>query len=174
MSGEKYISESSKKRLKITNSLLSTLDRRFEDAGSEFISATKIAKFNCWPSATEKEEIADFGSDSVDIINQFQDVISQHLDTEAVQEEWITLKSFVYSRYKNKVQELKWEDIFELFLNGHKKILKLTNLIISLSASSAENEPAFSKLKLIKTTQRKSPDNNTKSTHVCTSFNSSC
>ena len=59
-----------------------------------------------------------------------------------------------FSRFKDTVQTLKWETIFDRYKQDFPKILNLIDLIFTLPASSSENERAFSVMKLIKTDRR--------------------
>ena len=60
----------------------------------------------------------------------------------------------LFSRFKDKVQTLKWETIFDRYKQDFPKILNLIDFIFTLPASSSENERAFSIMKLTKTDRR--------------------
>lgn len=57
-------------------------------------------------------------------------------------------------RYKEKVQDLDWEMVNRNFLEGHNDVLSLIDLLLTIPASSSENERGFSLMKVTKTDRR--------------------
>ena len=64
-------------------------------------------------------------------------------------------KSFNF-RYKTEVQGLKWSNVTSDFISDCPKVIKVVSLVLTLPASSAENERGFSLMKRIKTDIRAS------------------
>ena len=64
-------------------------------------------------------------------------------------------------RYKDKLQSLKWSEIYSLYDEGHANVLAIIDLILTLPASSAANERGFSQMKRTKTNTRSRMNNTT-------------
>ena len=61
------------------------------------------------------------------------------------------IEFLLFFRYKEKIQSLKWLEIYSLYEEGHVNVLAIIDLILTLPASSAANERGFSQMKLTKT-----------------------
>lgn len=71
------------------------------------------------------------------------------------------IKFLLFFRYKDKIQSLKWAEIYSLYEEGHANVLAIIDLILTLPASSAANERGFSQMKLTKTNTRSRMNNST-------------
>lgn len=67
---------------------------------------------------------------------------------------FLNLDFIFFYRYKATVYKLVWPDVWLWYGNEFQHILRLIDLILTLPASSAENERGFSQMKLTKTNLR--------------------
>lgn len=71
------------------------------------------------------------------------------------------IKFLLFFRYKDKIRSLKWAEIYSLYKEGHANVLAIIDLILTLPASSAANDPGFSEMKLTKTNTQSQMNNTT-------------
>ena len=63
----------------------------------------------------------------------------------------VLIEFLLFFRYKDKIQSLKWSEIYSLYEEGHVNVLAIIDLVLTVPASSAANERGFSQMKLMKT-----------------------
>ena len=63
----------------------------------------------------------------------------------------VLIEFLLFFRYKDKIQSLKWSEIYSLNEEGHVNVLAIIDLVLTLPSSSAANERGFSQMKLTKT-----------------------
>ncbi|KAG1672070.1 Zinc finger protein 862 [Nymphon striatum] len=145
-------------RTLLAKRILDALKKRYADLHDQagIIAATEIANFHMWPKHENVSGRQDFGNDKVQTLClHFKNTLEKaEVDTAEAEMEWLLLKSHLYNRYKDGVQELDWTEVHNAYLEGHRNILPLIDLIRTLPASSSENERGFSNMKQIKTDHR--------------------
>ena len=67
----------------------------------------------------------------------------------------------IFLRFKDKIQNLTWPEVYSLYEVGHRKVLAIIDLVPTLPASFAVNERGFSEMKLTKTHVRSRINNAT-------------
>ncbi|KAG1683274.1 Zinc finger protein 862 [Nymphon striatum] len=133
-------------RTLLAKRILDALKKRYADLHDQAVPSLRITFIFC----------TDFGNDKVQTLClHFKNTLEKaEVDTAEAEMEWLLLKSHLYNRYKDGVQELDWTEVHNAYLEGHRNILPLIDLIRTLPASSSENERGFSNMKQIKTDHR--------------------
>ncbi|KAG1685114.1 Zinc finger protein 862 [Nymphon striatum] len=133
-------------RTLLAKRILDALKKRYADLHDQAVPSLRITFIFC----------TDFGNDKVQTLClHFKNTLEKaEVDTAEAEMEWLLLKSHLYNRYKDGVQELDWTEVHNAYLEGNRNILPLIDLIRTLPASSSENERGFSNMKQIKTDHR--------------------
>ncbi len=75
-------------------------------------------------------------------------------DVEEAISECNQMKSCIFTRYQSSVTNLTWKGVWQNYGESYPNILNVVDLIRTLPASSAENERAFTQMKLVKSDRR--------------------
>ena len=67
----------------------------------------------------------------------------------------------IFLRFKDKIQNLTWPEVYSLYEVGHRKVLAIIDLVLTLPSSFSVNERGFSEMKLTKTNVRSRTNNAT-------------
>ncbi len=112
-----------KTRELLASNILAALETRFSSLEEGVAQATEIANFKRWPPHDQKDNIRLFGrADITTVFEHFENVLCHAGITKTdVMTEWTMLKSLLYTRYKEKVQELQWTDIHMIYTRSTKK-----------------------------------------------------
>ncbi|KAG1693349.1 Protein ALP1-like [Nymphon striatum] len=145
-------------RTLLAKRILDALKKHYADLHDQagIIAATEIANFHMWPKHENESGRQDFGNDKVQTLClHFKNTLEKaEVDTAEDEMEWLLLKSHLYNRYKDGVQKLDWTEVHNAYLEGHRNILPVIDLIRTLPASGSENESGFSNMKQIMTDHR--------------------
>lgn len=110
-----------------------------------------------------------FGSKELEVLcKQFSEVLDQYshragsdgmADAGVILVQSVLLMKFfktlvIFLRFKNKIQNLTWPEVYSLYEVGHRKVLVIIDLVLTLPASFAVKERGFSEMKLTKTNVR--------------------
>lgn len=81
-------------------------------------------------------------------------LISVRNDYEILAESLFLMKSrkrlFIVLRFKDKIQNLTWPEVYSLYEEGHQNALAIIDLVLTLPASSAVNEREHHRWLLLK------------------------
>ena len=83
------------------------------------------------------------------------------IDSENIRNEWYFFKKIIYRNYQNFNIEEFFPHLFENYSTAYPNIIKLIEIIYSISFSSAECKRGFSKQNIIKSNLRNRLSNNT-------------
>ena len=147
---------------KLLYKLVHCLSERF-DKDAEVFHAMAIANLKTWPRKHQDEP--EFGCEHVETLaDMFQDCFE---DSDCLLEQWVSLKTMVYTRFKNVNSNVTWAQINSSFKKDCPEILKLIDLILCLPASSSEAERGFSLMKVTKTDWRSNLSDSSLSDLMC-------
>ncbi|XP_023933505.1 zinc finger protein 862-like [Lingula anatina] len=139
-------------RYALVVNILKHIDDRLEDLNSDTIAATKISCFKLWPEYSKREELRVFGNQEVaTLVQHFKNIIPEALQ-QNIEEEWISFRSAVYSRYKDDVHSLSWPLVWREY--HFPAVQSVIDICLTLPSSSAEAERGFSVMKRTKTDGR--------------------
>ena len=135
--------------------LQTELKDRLSGENEGVLEATKIVSFSFWP---DKRNFMDFGDTSVvELITHFSIPLrNATVELEEIRNEWILLKCKIYDKNfeLDNWKNLSWARINIMWSTELPNLLKLVDLILSISSSTAECERGFSAMKRIKSSER--------------------
>ncbi|XP_070535062.1 zinc finger protein 862-like [Ptychodera flava] len=134
--------------LKIIDNTITYIGERFKNLKEEPLSLLQVMDFHKWP--IYNEELGTFGNQEVhDLVHEKMKSCFTDADRECVNREWILLKMFIRPLRSNDLLDV-YSGLLRMKNPALSHVLKLVELILAISPSTASCERGFSSMNNIK------------------------